>query len=265
VAEGIGRRADLDQFTRSESQPGEQEVRMPEDLFRTVVVRRPTARRFGAGPLSVAVHAAVIAVAVIAPLLATDVLPAVSIPLILQINKMPAVVVPRPPLPPPPGRARVMLAPMPTSATPLVAPSGIGQSGLAVSDVVPDLATSDLSTIPGVPPGAIVFDTAPPPPPEVKPPVPIRVGGKVLPPRRIRTQPPVYPLLAIAAHVQGTVVIEAVISPTGTVEHARVVTSIPLLDDAALAAVRQWVFTPTLLNGVPVPVVMTVNVAFTLR
>jgi protein TonB len=61
------------------------------------------------------------------------------------------------------------------------------------------------------------------------------------------------------------VIIEATIGPTGTVQDARILRSIPLLDAAALEAVRQWEYTPTLLNGVPVPVLMTITVNFTLR
>ena len=58
---------------------------------------------------------------------------------------------------------------------------------------------------------------------------------------------------------------EATIGPSGSVQDAKVLRSIPLLDQAALDAVRQWQFTPTLLNGVPVPVIMTVTVQFTLQ
>ena len=61
------------------------------------------------------------------------------------------------------------------------------------------------------------------------------------------------------------VIIETTIGLTGTVLDAKLLRSIPLLDAAALDAVRQWEFTPTLLNGSPVPVVMTVTVNFTLR
>jgi periplasmic protein TonB len=76
---------------------------------------------------------------------------------------------------------------------------------------------------------------------------------------------PVYPSIAQSARVQGVVIVEATIGPDGKVSDARVLRSIPLLDQAALDAVRQWVFTPTLLNGVPVPVIMTVTVNFTLQ
>lgn len=76
---------------------------------------------------------------------------------------------------------------------------------------------------------------------------------------------PVYPPIAQSARVQGIVIIEATIGPDGAVKDAKVLRSIPLLDGSALEAVRQWVFTPTLLNGVPVPVIMTVTVQFTLQ
>ena len=60
-------------------------------------------------------------------------------------------------------------------------------------------------------------------------------------------------------------IIEATIGPTGNVQDAKVLRSIPLLDDAALDAVRQWEYTPTLLNGIPVAVIMTVTVDFRLQ
>ena len=73
-----------------------------------------------------------------------------------------------------------------------------------------------------------------------------------------------YPPDAQAARIQGVVIIEATIDTDGRVHDAKVLRSIPALDDAALAAVRQWEFTPTLLEGVPVPVIMTVTVNFTM-
>ena len=93
----------------------------------------------------------------------------------------------------------------------------------------------------------------------------VRVGGQVRPPIRIKEVAPVYPAIAQSARVQGVVIIEAVIGPDGRVQDAKVLRSIPLLDSAALDAVRQWQYTPTLLNGVPVPVIMTVTVNFTLQ
>jgi protein TonB len=75
----------------------------------------------------------------------------------------------------------------------------------------------------------------------------------------------VYPAIAQAARVEGVVIIETTIGTTGQVLNATLLGSVPLLDEAALAAVRQWEFTPTLLNGNPVAVVMTVTVRFTLQ
>jgi TonB family protein len=93
---------------------------------------------------------------------------------------------------------------------------------------------------------------------------PVRVGGNINPPTKIRDVRPIYPAVAQSARVQGVVIMEATIGANGKVQDARVLRSIPLLDQAALDAVRQWEFTPTVLNGVPVPVIMTVTVPFTL-
>jgi TonB family protein len=93
----------------------------------------------------------------------------------------------------------------------------------------------------------------------------LRVGGDIKPPRKIKDVKPVYPPIAREAGVAGVVIIEVKIGTDGRIEEGRVLKSIPLLDEAALDAVKQWQFTPTLLNGVPVPVIMTVTVQFTLQ
>ncbi len=90
----------------------------------------------------------------------------------------------------------------------------------------------------------------------------LRVGGNVHPPVKIRDVRPVYPPAAREAKVTGVVIIETRIGTDGTVESAHVLKSIPLLDQAALDAVTQWQFAPTLMNGAPVPVMMTVTVNF---
>ncbi len=101
-----------------------------------------------------------------------------------------------------------------------------------------------------------------PPPPQPK--TPIRPHSGIKPPARVVYVAPVYPLAARAAHKEGVVIIEATIDEQGNVTDTQLLRSIPLLDEAALAAVRQWKFSPTLLNGTPVPIVMTVTVNFTL-
>ena len=88
-------------------------------------------------------------------------------------------------------------------------------------------------------------------------------GGDIKPPRLIRAVPPVYPSSVSPAEASNLVVLEATVSAAGTVKDARVVRGESPFDQAALGAVRQWLYTPTLLNGVPMDVSMTVNVTFT--
>lgn len=117
-----------------------------------------------------------------------------------------------------------------------------------------------------------------PPPPPPAPPAPqtgpstawtgeraIRVGRGVKPPTKIKDVRPVYPPVAREAGIQGIVILEVVIGTDGRVSDARVLRSIPLLDQAALDAVAQWEFTPTVVTGEPTAVVMTTTVNFTLQ
>ena len=100
--------------------------------------------------------------------------------------------------------------------------------------------------------------------PAEEPAAPVRIGGSIREPRKLKDVRPVYPPEAIQARVQGVVILECTISPTGKVVEAKPLRSIPLLTEAAIEAVRQWEYTPTELNGVPVPVIMTVTVNFKL-
>jgi periplasmic protein TonB len=150
------------------------------------------------------------------------------------------------------------------NAAPIVAPTGI----------IPETGFEDLKTTPvGVIQGADgepgVAGT-PAPIVERMPPVPlaqepIRLHSGMQMPRKLVDAAPVYPAIASAARKEGVVILEAIIDIHGSVADVRVLRSIPLLDDAAVNAVRQWKYTPTLLNGVPVPIVVTVTVNFTLQ
>ncbi|HEX8028971.1 MAG TPA: energy transducer TonB [Vicinamibacterales bacterium] len=91
----------------------------------------------------------------------------------------------------------------------------------------------------------------------------VRVGGQMRPPIKVKDVAPVYPAIAQSARVQGDVVIEATIDEEGKVADTKVVKSVPLLDQAAVDAVKQWEFRPSLKNGKPTAVVMTVTVKFT--
>jgi TonB family protein len=127
---------------------------------------------------------------------------------------------------------------------------------------------------PPPPPGLQASVQAPPPPPPPPAPPappapayqePVRVGGNIKEPKKIKHVAPVYPPEAQESRLQGIVILEALIDPDGKVATARVIRGVNGLDDAAVDAVLQWEFTPTLLNGQPVPVIMTVTVNFTLQ
>ena len=234
-------------------------------MFRYVVEPAPSAghRRAYILPLSIVTHLVVIATAIVVSLAAPSVLPVPAMSVDVFVGDAPA---PPPPPPPPPPIRRA--APHDSAASekaaPIVAPEAITPE--RVTATTPDAVGIVESGLEGVPDGIAgsLVTVAPPPAPE--PPVPtVHVGGKIIPPQKIRDVLPVYPRLAVLSHVEGTVIIEATIGPFGNVLDARVLRSIPLLDAAALEAVRQWQYTPTLLNETPVAVVMTVTVKFTLK
>jgi len=209
---------------------------------------------------SIVAHAIAVGAAIIAPLLATDELPA---PRTATEFVQVVPVTPPPPPPPAPRRTTPPTAPPRADAAPLTAPQGIK----------PEPTIEPVRDAPPVDGGIVSFgdcngcglvDAAPTPPPPPPPPV-VHVGGDIKPPRKVVDVAPVYPLLARAARVEGIVILEAVIAEDGSVRDVRVLRSQALLDEAAVEAVRQWRFTPTLLNGQPVPVVMTITVAFKLR
>ena len=93
----------------------------------------------------------------------------------------------------------------------------------------------------------------------------MRPGGNLKPPARTTYAAPIYPPLAKAARVEGSVIIEATIDEAGIVRDLRVLRSQPLFDQAALDAVRRWRYAPTRLNGVAVPVILRVTVMFSLK
>lgn len=215
--------------------------------------------------LSIVAHVMLIASAIIVPTFANGRLPPLASPMMAFVIAAP---VPPPPMPPP---ARVVRAPAPDATaptTPIAAPSGIAPETSTPTDAEPP-ASSEIGI--GLVGGTELAPPPPPPPPAPPAPTPtpapslVRAGGDIKPPLKIRDAIPVYPALARSARVEGLVIIEATIAPSGRIQDARVLRSIPLLDAAALDAVRQWEYTPTLLNGAPVAVVMTVTVQFRLQ
>jgi TonB family protein len=93
---------------------------------------------------------------------------------------------------------------------------------------------------------------------------PVAVGGAIAVPQRVVHIQPVYPAIAKIGKVQGAVELSIVIDASGNVSRAQVVRSIPQLDSAAIDAVKKWKYSPTIVNGVAVPVTMVVQVAFAL-
>jgi protein TonB len=239
---------------------------MSHELFEEITT--PAVRRTGSRytiPISIAAHVVVIATIVIVPLFALDVLP--SPPVDGGIWVTPTV-----PVPPPPPRAPRVRPQTPqrlenVSAVSYEAPKG-------VHDEIEREPADDAPTVPGGLENGGGLEgsfgngprTVPPPPPQPQPITgPVKVGGQIREPRRVFSVAPVYPAIARQARVQGTVLIQAVIGVDGAVRDTQVLNSVPLLDQAALDAVRQWKYQPTLLNGVPVAVIMTVSVRFTLE
>ena len=93
----------------------------------------------------------------------------------------------------------------------------------------------------------------------------VHVGGDIKPPLKTKNVPPVYPQIAITSKTQGVVILEATIGTDGKVKDTKLLRSIKQLDDAAITAVRAWEFKPTLVNGKPVQVIMTIPVNFIIQ
>ena len=210
-------------------------------------------------------HAVVISAVFIAQGLAVGPLPTPHQPLMFDASHIMPVDIQ---LPAPPRRAVPAAIAGPAvapNAAPTTAPSGViaetGIEGLAAP--LPGLVTGIEIGAPAAVEHMRIGAAALPPAPQ--PVAPVRLHSGMKAPTKLGDVMPVYPSLARSARVQGVVILEAVLDAKGRVESVRVLRSIPLLDQAAADAVQQWRFTPALLNGEAVPVVMTVTVNFTLK
>lgn len=234
---------------------------MPGNMFQDVV--SPAAsihRRWYTLPLSFAIHTAILAALLVAPLIATDILP---LPRAVLAYTMPTVI---PVVEPPPVRRAQpsdVSSARPTAVAPVVPPDTIGRETAIVVEPHP-LETKTIEGLTEIGVGSPVVEALPLPAPAPASP-PLRLGGDIKPPIRTKYVAPVYPEIARRSGVRGLVIVEAVISVDGRVENTRVLRSHPLLEDAAIQAVRAWEYTPTLLNGQPTPVIMTVTVRFDLK
>jgi len=222
--------------------------------------------------LSTSAQAAVIALIFVLPLLfMTERLPEVPT-MMAFVADVPAP--PPPPPPPPPAAKPKQATPKPEAAVqqnqfiaPLEEPAEIA--------AVPDDEGSDAGVPGGVEggiPGGVVGGVVgglpeapppPPPPPAPTPRTPVRIGGQIKQPQLLKRVEPEYPPLAVKAHIQGIVILEATVSEDGAVTEVKLLRSAnPLLDREAEIALRQWRYSPLDLNGTHVPFVLTVTLSF---
>jgi periplasmic protein TonB len=224
--------------------------------------------------VSLTVHVAVLSILLLVPLYFTAGLD-------LRRSVTTFLVAPIPPsaAPPPP--------PMPVARAPRTAPKQIVQAGqlmtptfvpkkvaYAADDAPPpdqqwaggvvggmsgEMGGAPIATLLNV---GVSNDPAPPKPTTFEPKRPIRLGSSMKPPQLIFSPLPEYPVLAKEAHIAGTVVIEAIIDEHGNVIEARAISGHPVLVQAALKAVSRRRYEPTILDGEPIPIELTIEVSF---
>ena len=220
-------------------------------------------------------------VAILIPMIYFDALPRT------QLTSFLVAPPPPPPPPPPPAAAPVKMVkviPRQFDAGRLMAPKVVPKNIAIIKEEElppPSASAGVVGGVPGGVPGGVtggviggiigsVPSAAPPPPPvrveekKAAPPQRIRVGGNVQAAMAIRAPKPTYPQLAKQARISGTVRLNAIIGKDGTIQDLKAASGHPLLVPAALDAVKQWLYKPTLLNGEPVEVVTVIDVNFTL-
>lgn len=225
-------------------------------------------------PLSLVAHASVAAALILIPLLRPAHLPPFQI---TGAFLAPARALPLPPPPPPPpGRlssAKKAGRKSPVQVRPPLAP-GRWIAPVEVPQGFEDELIADFGMDGGVPggvPGGIDGGVLSGIPGHIldvlagEAEAPLPAVGQVRPPRLIKRVEPVYPELARETHTEGLVIIEARTDIYGRVADLKVLRSVPLLEEAALEAVRQWVYEPSVINGRPRGVIFTVCVRFVLK
>jgi periplasmic protein TonB len=214
--------------------------------------------------VSATVQAMILGILILIPLIYTEALPKGFMNTFL--------VAPAPPPPPPPPAAPVKVVHAPPRIIPLnkmVAPTVIPKKVEVVHDAAPDMAGVEGGIgvpggtgVPGGVLGGIIGGSALPPPPKPITPDRIRVGGNVEAGKLLQEITPTYPAIAKAAHVQGTVVLHAIIGKDGSIEQLQYVSGPAMLSQSCMSAVHQWRYRPYLLNGDPVEVDTTISCVF---
>ncbi len=244
-------------------------------MFEQTLLTHPaSARKTGALAASLMAQSAILGVLVVGPLLYTQALP--MVPVFLGVLTAPPLPAPPPPVPIARTSAlsnagarsmRIFIAPtrVPTGSPRMSEPTII--SDPSVENVfIPgpgiEGATNSIPTALLAAPIVEVAKVTPPPVAEAKP---VKVSSGVLAAKILKRVVPAYPVIAKVSHVSGTVRLLATLSKDGRIENLRVIDGPPLLRNAALEAVRQWIYSPTILNGVPVEVEAPIEVNFTLN
>ena len=244
-------------------------------MFEEMVISSPNPKKTNK-PWTVVVsmifQVAFLGILILIPLIYTEALPKTMMATMLTAPPPP------PPPPPPPAVAQIVhVKPQAhlMDAGKLMQPKVIPKEVKIIKeDAEPDVATGMTGGVPGgvaggsmggVLGGVIGGMGAAPPPPRPHQTGPLRVGGNVQAARIVNRVQLVYPPLARQTRISGTVRLHAIIGKDGTIQSLEVMSGHPLLQQAALDAVRQWRYQPTLLNGEPVDVDTTIDVIFSLN
>ncbi len=245
---------------------------MERRLFQDLVQSDLVAHKTSQGKtltVSLTLHAIALVCIVIVPLLQQAELPepaaAVKAFFVEPISAPPPPPPPSPPAPKAPNAPKPIPKPVMPEAPKFTALVEVPEQIKPEEGLDPRVESGVAGGVQGGVPGGVVGAVVGGLPDTPAPVPPVRPGGQIKEPKKLKNIAPNYPDIAKQARVQGVVILECTISPQGKVTDVKVLRGIPLLDAAAIEAVKQWVYTPTLLNDVPVPVIMTVTVNFHLQ
>jgi periplasmic protein TonB len=239
--------------------------------FESLVLTEPRSLTKGRGAtlaVSLVLHSILIVAVVVVPLYFYDSLPAPD-EAVRAFFVTPAVAAPPPPPPPPPAAGvrpapRTPVAPHPEEPAKFVAPLETPTEIKAEEGLSPGVEGGVPGGVEGGVPGGVVGGIVGGLPQEAPPPVKaVRVGGLLKTPQLVRKVDPVFPDLARQARLSALIILEATVDATGHVREVTILRGAPIFDEPAMDAVRQWVYRPLLLNGVPTPFMLTVTVKFT--
>jgi protein TonB len=245
----------------------------PTFRFDSLVLTEARSLKKGRGAtlaLSIALHSILVVAVVVVPLFFYDTLPAPD-DAVRAFFVTPVVAAPPPPPPPPPAAGvrpvpRTPVAPHPEEPAKFVAPLETPTEVKPEEGIALGVEGGVPGGVEGGVPGGVVGGIVGGLPQDAAPPVAkfVRVGGQLKAPQLMKKVDPVYPDLAKQARVGALVILEATVDTTGRVRDVTILRGAPLFDAPATEAVKQWVYRPLLLNGVPTPFIVTVTLKFSI-